>query len=268
MTARTSAAAASLAFALTCAGCLNFYEIGIETPIQAKLDVAAFQKVLVIGFISGGSKSVDANSETTRLLRSQLRTKSDMKVLDADAAMYMDELDRRRKSAAAADPNAAAATPPPPAATDDKAKNEGRTEKELADFDPVFNDVEYWKRIGEEFQSPLIVTGTVMFVQTSKSGMVSRTKEVMDQQTGTRRVEEVREFAETSGFTLVPKFVFIDGRTGQQIYTETFKEETSYPASLNTPALSSYFDLMDKILPGFLNALSSQKIRGTRILLK
>ena len=54
----------------------SFDEIPIETPIQAKLDVSAFQRVLVAGFVAGGSDDVDANLETVRLLRSQLRTKS------------------------------------------------------------------------------------------------------------------------------------------------------------------------------------------------
>ena len=70
------------------------------------------------------------------------------------------------------------------------------------------------------------------------------------------------------GYSLTPKFVFIDGRTGEQLYTESFHEEALYPEGQNTPALSSYFELMDKLLPGFLNTLSTQKIRGTRILLK
>ena len=35
-----------------------------------------------------------------------------------------------------------------------------------------------------------------------------------------------------------------------------------YPAAQNTPALSSYFELMDKLLPSFLNTLSTQRIRG------
>ena len=54
------------------------------TPIQAKLDVSAFQRVLVAGFVAGGTEEVDANQETVRLLRSQLRTKSSLKVIDAD----------------------------------------------------------------------------------------------------------------------------------------------------------------------------------------
>jgi len=62
----------------------DYYEIPIETPIQAKLDVSPFQRVLVAGFVSGGSDDVDANQETVRLLRSQLRTKSQLRVIDAD----------------------------------------------------------------------------------------------------------------------------------------------------------------------------------------
>jgi hypothetical protein len=70
------------------------------------------------------------------------------------------------------------------------------------------------------------------------------------------------------GFALAPKFVFIDGRTGNVLYSESFHEEALYQENQTTPALSSYFELMDKLLPGFLNTLSSQKIRGTRVLLK
>src|SRR5687767_15777703 len=86
MTARNAAAASS--FALACslglAGCAGFYEIPIETPIQPKMDVAAFRRVLVAGFISGGTDDVDANLETVRLLRSQLRSKTTLRVIEAE----------------------------------------------------------------------------------------------------------------------------------------------------------------------------------------
>ena len=83
MTARAAAAAASL-LALTVSACTNFYEVPIETPIQPKMDVSAFQRVLIAGFLAGGSEDVDANLETVRLLRSQLRSKSGLRVIDAD----------------------------------------------------------------------------------------------------------------------------------------------------------------------------------------
>ena len=84
MTARTAAAIASLAVGLGAAGCVNFYEVMVETPIQAKLDVSQFQRVLVAGFVPGGTQNIDPNTETARLLRSQLRSKSELSVIDAD----------------------------------------------------------------------------------------------------------------------------------------------------------------------------------------
>jgi hypothetical protein len=75
-------------------------------------------------------------------------------------------------------------------------------------------------------------------------------------------------YQEKKGFTLQPKLIYIDGRTGAVLYSETLREEVLYPSQTNTPALSSYFELMDKLIPSFLNTLSTQKIRGTRVLVK
>src|SRR5215470_12300840 len=88
--ARTTRILSSVAAILLVAGCTNYYEIPIETPIKPKLDVSAFQRVLVAGFISGGTDDVDGNLETTRLLRSQLRTKSELRVIDTDVLPLME----------------------------------------------------------------------------------------------------------------------------------------------------------------------------------
>ena len=88
--ARTTRILSSVAAILLIAGCTNYYEIPIETPIKPKLDVSAFQRVLVAGFIAGGTDDVDGNLETTRLLRSQLRTKSELRVIDTDVLPLME----------------------------------------------------------------------------------------------------------------------------------------------------------------------------------
>src|SRR5687768_17931156 len=90
MTAPRARALSSVAAVLLTAACTNYYEIPIETPIRPKLDVSAFQRVLVAGFIAGGTEDVDSNLETTRLLRSQLRTKSQMRVIDTDVLPLME----------------------------------------------------------------------------------------------------------------------------------------------------------------------------------
>ena len=255
------------------------YEIPIETPIQPKLDVSAFQRVLIAGFVSGGTEDVDGNQETVRLLRSQLRTKSSLRVIDADV-MQLQEIAQEQNKAASepaggdAPPTDRESSAPPPAPAAASASGQPlplpqriREEKDLEPYERLFANTTYWKRIGEEYQNPLIVTGTVLFMPNSRSGFVNRDVEEIDS-FGRRRVVPTRTYMDRKGFILRPKFVFIDGRTGATMYSESYREEILYNAQQNTPALSSYFELMDRLVPNFLSALSSQKIKGTRILLK
>jgi hypothetical protein len=262
--AATSSALLAVVLTIACGGA---YEIPIETPIRPKLDVSMFQRVLVAGFLAGGTDDVDANLETVRLLRSQLRNKSDLRVIDADALPLMEVSAPKVNPAPAETENGA--TPAPKEGKDGKDGKEGgiREEKDLEPYEHLFADTEYWKKIGEEYQSPLIVTGSVMFMPHQRSGYVQREEEVYDS-FGRRRVVPVRTYQERKGYILKPKFVFIDGRTGAQLYSETFREEVLYNANQSTPALSSYFELMERLMPSFLSTLSSQKIRGTRVLLK
>ena len=251
MTARLARTVSSLAAVLLLAACTNYYEIPIETPIRPKLDVSGFQRVLVAGFISGGTDDVDSNLETTRLLRSQLRTKSDLRVIDADVLPLMEVATEGQNTG-----TGVVGTPAPI-----------KEEKDLEPYERLFANVEYWKKIGEEYQQPLIVTGTIMFTPQQRNSIVQREVEQYDS-FGRRRVTPTRTYVERKGFALRPKFVFIDGRTGTVMHSERFAEEILYNANQTTPALSSYFELMDRLIPSFLNTLSSQKIKGTRVLLQ
>ena len=260
MTARLARTVSSLLAVLLLTACTNYYEIPIETPIRPKLDVSAFQRVLVAGFIAGGTDDVDSNLETTRLLRSQLRNKSDLRVIDADVLPLMEVATQGQNPPAdqgtsGSEPAVAPAAPPI------------KEEKDLEPYERLFANVEYWKKIGEEYQQPLIVTGTIMLIPETKNSVVQSEQEQFDS-FGRRRTTPVRTYVERKGFMLRPKFVFIDGRTGTVLHSERFAEEALYNANQTTPALSTYFELMDKVIPSFLSTLSSQKIKGTRILLQ
>jgi hypothetical protein len=274
---RLSLGLAAVCLSIAAIGCgIDYYEIPIETPIQPKLDVSPFQRVLVVGFVAGGTDDVDANQETVRLLRSQLRTKSGLRVIDADVLPLIEVA--REQNRELIQPLAdEGSTPREGSAGPSRSASGGgqgvalpqniKDEKDLEPYERLFANTAYWKRIGEEFQNPLIVTGTVLFTNRSTSGFVQRDQETFDS-LGRRRVMPMRTYMERKGFILRPKFVFIDGRTGAQMYSESYREEILYNAQQNTPALSSYFELMDRLVPNFLSALSSQKIRGTRVLLK
>jgi hypothetical protein len=252
---------ASAALAALAGGCLTFVEVPVETPIKPKLDASPFSRVYVAGFLSGGSEDVDTNLETVRLLRSQLKNKGGMRIIEADVLPLMD-------AAKPASEGAPAAAPPPAGgAPKDPAAGAIRDEKDLPPYEKIFENKDYWKKVGDEYQGPLIVTGSVFFVPHQRSGYVQKEQEVYDS-FGRRSVVPVRTYQDRKGFILKPKFVFIDGRTGETLYSETFREEILYNAEQSTPALSSYFELMDRLLPSFLSTLSSQTIKGSRFLLK
>jgi hypothetical protein len=251
----------SLALAGVLAACGGGYvEIPIETPIAPKLEVGAFQRIFIAGFIAGANDDVDANMETVRLLRSQLRTKNILRVIDAETLPLLEvALQGDGNGSGDGDiPNGNGQPVAAPAIVD---------EKSLEPYGRVFANVAYWKKVGEEMQQPLIVTGTVLFMPHQRAGFVQSESEQYDS-FGRRTVVPVRTYQERKGFILRPTFVFIDGRTGETLHSETFREEILYNANTSTPALSSYFELMDRLLPTFLNTLSAQKIRGLRTLLK
>ena len=244
------------ALALGLVGCGGgIHEVSIETPLQPKLDIAAFSRVLIAGFVAGGTDEVDANLETARLLRSQLRNRSDLQIVETDVLSLVEMV--ADGSVASGFGDAMPLVDP----------TEITQEQELEAYERVFADIGFWKQLGEEHQEPLIVTGTVLFTPHSRAGFITQEQEPYDS-FGRRRVVPVRAYRERRGYVLSPKFIFIDGRTGTTLYTESHREEILYDAQRNTPALSSYFELMDRLIPTFLSALSTQTIRGTRILLR
>lgn len=266
MTAPRGTRVASIALAGVLAavtGCTSVFEVPIDTPIQAKLDVTPFSRVHVVGFISGGAEDVDANMETVRLLRSQLRTKSRLRVIEADPLPLQQVARDQARGPAAPGRATAPVDVPAGMAFPEKISDE----KDLEAFEPLFANAAYWKKIGEEFQQPLIVTGTVIFRPHQASGIVTQEREVYDQ-VGRRTVVPMRVYMERKGYILRPKLVFIDGRSGAVLYQESYREERLYPTQQNVPALSSFFEQMDAVLPSFLNTLSTTRVRGSRIMLK
>jgi hypothetical protein len=164
--------------------------------------------VFVAGFISGGSEDVDGNLETTRLLRSQLRTKSSLRVIDADSLPLQDVATEGRPARQA----------PPTQVKDEK------DPRRL--FEPV-RQRRVLEAIGEEYQQPLIVTGTVLFTPHQRNSIVQREEEVLRLVRPPPR-DPGAHLQERKGFVLSPKFIFIDGRTGTVMHSTTAREEILY----------------------------------------
>jgi hypothetical protein len=243
--------------------CTSYYDVPIEVPISAKLDVSDYNRVLVASFVTQTTEDLDLDAETVRLLRNQLRTRSQLRVVEAELPPLGDfsESTLKRTGKLAEFER-----------LEDVAKAEGEEEisrQEWIDMeqDKVLADEEYWRKLGEEYQDPLIVSGRLSFTSESRSGFERGDRYVRDAY-GRPRLVRSSSFQDRTGYILSAEFYFIDGRTGKSIHRERFTEEVIYGQEERTSALSSYFELMDRLLPNFLSILSPQTFRGTRVLLK
>ena len=241
-----------LALVLATTGCASFVEVPVETPLQSKIDVGSFRRVLVAGFVTELADSdVDLAPETVRLLQNQLRSNTKLQVLEPDRPPLNDALEKVLERLGEGG----------------KYTKQEREQYKL-EADRILQDGAFWRKVGEEFQSPLIVTGRMGFDSQNRSGFQSEERVVREPGTNRSRLVRGNRYLERKGFSLSAEFQFVDGRSGQTLHKEKFTEEVLYGEEQKVSALSSYFELMDRLLPNFLGVISPQKIRGTRVLLR
>lgn len=221
-------------------------------PAQAKLDVSAFHRVLIPGFITAGTDEIDISEETVRLLRGSLRSRSSLKVIDAD---ILPLADMAREQAVKA------GVIPPDQIREGKSKADREGELD----ERIFADTGFWKKLGEEWQEPLILTGIVVF---ASDATIEFADEQRDASARASRRSFLASLMQHSSFMLKSKFILIDGRTGAIVYSETLQEKVSLNPRESVAALSSYFELMRHVTPKVAGLVSNYKVTESRVLLK
>ena len=244
--------AVPMLLALVASGCAGIVEVPVETPLQSKLDVSRFRRILIAGFVTDLEDSdVDLSAETSRLLQNQLRSNTKLQVLEPDRPPLQNALERVLE----------------------KLGEQGRYNKEekqqfRLEADKLLQDPEFWRELGEEYQQPLVVTGKLGFEVQDRSGFQPEQRVMRRNSDGRPTLVQGNRYAERKGFSLNADFYFIDTKTGELLHKERFTEEVLYSEEQRISPLSAYFELMDRLLPNFLGVITPQKIRGTRVLLR
>ena len=236
---------------LTALGCSSVLEVPVETPLQSKLDVTAFRRILIAGFVTDLEDSdIDLSAETSRLLQNQLRSNTRLQVLEPDRPPLQDALEKALEKIG-----------------EGGSYNKDEKEQYRLEADRLLQDPEFWRKMGEEYQQPLIVAGKLNFESQNRSGF-QPDERVVRRADGQPTLVRGNRFMERKGFTLSADFFFIDSKTGELLHKERFSEEVLYSEDQRVSPLSSYFELMDRLLPNFLGVITPQRIRGTRVLLR
>ncbi len=236
---------------LLAAGCSSVLEVPVETPLQSKLDVSRFRRILIAGFVTDlENQEVDLSAETSRLLQNQLRSNTKLQVLEPDRPPLQEALEKTLEKIG-------------------EGGSYSKDEKEQfkLESDRLLQNPEFWRKMGEEYQQPLIVTGRLSFESQNRSGFQPEER-VVRTPGGNPSLVRGNRYMERKGFTLSADFLFIDSKTGETLHKERFSEEVLYSEDQRVSPLSSYFELMDRLLPNFLGVITPQRIRGTRVLLR
>ena len=186
----------------------------VEGPARPRAFVSTFDRVLIAGFlaetVADRGRDLDLNAETARLLRGALRSRASVNVIDSDT-VHLPRVDAKASNAE----------------------------------QYVFNDVVFWKRLGEEYREPLILTGTVAF---KRAGSQSAERQI-----GPRAVTVWRP-----RYRLDVRLVFICGRTGQVLESLSPGPAVMQAQDDRTSAFALYLELMDRLTPKALEVFSAE----------
>jgi hypothetical protein len=232
-------------------GCATVVEVPVETPVQSKIDVSRFRRVLVAGFVTDlAENDVELGSETSRLLQNQLRSNSRLQVLEPDHPPLQDALEQALEKLG----EGGSTTSRNGSSTSWRRTACSRTRVLAQGGRGIPEPAHRHRPRGLRGAEPLRLP--VRGARRARPG------------TNRPRLVRANRYLERKGFSLSAEFYFIDGRTGQNLHKEKFTEEVLYGEEQKISPLSSYFELMDRLIPNFLGVISPQKVRGTRVLLR
>ena len=130
------------------------------------------------------------------------------------------------------------------------------------DLRMLARDADFWRVIGERTQADLILVGSLDFDIQDRSGY--RTEEYISPFDGRTYYRQV--LVEQTGFEYDIVVRVFDGKTGEQLYTDNFKDFKSFEGERADPLVGMFenlYALEDRLLGIFVQ----KRVAATRVLL-
>ena len=198
-------------------------EVLIQLPVEPRLELEGRQELLVASFLVPDSNLMDINMEIVRYLRNEYQDYTSLDVLDVM---------------------------PPPAIP----------EQRLEDLKA--ND-EFWRHLGQEHETDLIVSGLGRFGRHDSSGW--RSVDYTSPTTG-QKIRQT-QFVEMEEFNLSIDILYIDGKTGECLLHDTVQRTISIPGVANDP-LTVLDEIGNLIQDDVLSAVVPRTRQDIRLLFR
>ena len=218
--------------ALVAAPALSDVEVKLKLPVRARLDLEGHRTLAAMPFIVVGREG----SQTLERLRG---TSIDVQ---KEFQRYLVKVLRRE--------------------TPLQVVESGPVDFPSYDLETLGHDTAFWQAMGERTQADLLVAGSLDFDIQDKSGY--RTEEYVSPFDGRTYYRQV--LVENTGFEYDIVLKVFDGRTGEALYSDNFKDFRQFEGERADP-LRGMFENLIALEDRILNVFTQKTVEATRVLL-
>jgi hypothetical protein len=207
-------------------------EVRLRLPVRAKVDLEGRRSVTLAPFLvvtrEGGQGS-------ERVRGSSLDVQKEFE-------RYLTKLVRRE--------------------TDLRLVESGAVDYPTFDLELLAANRDFWRAVGERAQADLILAGSLDFDVQDKSGY--RTEEYVSPFDGRTYYRQV--LVEQTGFDFDIVMMVFDGRTGERMYFDNFKDFKQFEGERTDP-LQGMFENLAALEDRILNVFTQKSVEAVRVLL-
>jgi hypothetical protein len=207
-------------------------EVRLRLPVRAKVDLEGRRSVTLAPFLvvtrEGGQGS-------ERVRGSSLDVQKEFE-------RYLTKLVRRE--------------------TDLRLVESGAVDYPTFDLELLASNRDFWRAVGERAQADLVLAGSLDFDVQDKSGY--RTEEYVSPFDGRTYYRQV--LVEQTGFDFDIVMMVFDGRTGERMYFDNFKDFKQFEGERTDP-LQGMFENLAALEDRILNVFTQKSVEAVRVLL-
>jgi hypothetical protein len=229
---RRSGSLVALALALGGVAPAAAVEVRLELPVRARIDLAGRRTVALAPFLV---VTREGGSEEERLAAGSVD-------VEREFERYLSKLIRRE--------------------TPLRLVDSGPLDYPTTDLEILGANRDFWRAAGERWQSDIVLAGSLDFDVQDKSGY--RTEEYVSPYDG--RVYYRQVLVEQTGFDFDIVLMVFDGRTGERLYFDNFKDFKQFEGESADP-LAGMFENLASLENRILNVFTQKSVEATRVLL-
>jgi hypothetical protein len=203
-------------------------EVKLVLPQRAKLDLQGRKNLVVAPFIVVSQEGAD-------------RIRGRNIDVQKEFARYLLKVLRRETSLKVIEP--------------------GPVDYPVYDLNQLSHQQDFWRALGDRTQGDLILTGGLDFDIQDRSGY--RTEEYVSPFNGRTYLRQV--LVEQTGFQYDILLQVYDGKTGEQVYQDNFKDFQTFQGE-NTDPLAGMFENLLSLEDRILNVFTQKQIEASRTL--